>query len=461
MAQVPLVVGLGVRNSIVSALLGKGSEKFNYLHRFLGRSIFVASTLHVAPYLHKYAIDDDFVAQLGKPVISTGCFGYIALILISLSSIPVIRRKAFQFFQISHWIGMVILLVSLSVHVPICLPFTLSSLSLYFLDLLLRLLFKTQNAFLGTPAVLLPLSDGLTTLLEIPSLTTGWRAGQHVYVRVFHPGMGLGKMWESHPFTIASAGAEGEGDGEPLRVFVKSVKRGWTERLFGFASDGEVGTGEDRMRFGGAKGGRRCRVLVEGPYGGTGNILFSSFSSVLLVSGGSGITFSLAQALSLQSKALLGLVRARSIDLVWIFQSEASLQAFMPYLLPLLNNASSNKTASSFKALKINLHIYITRPSSQFAYDPSLSTTLLPAHDHLYIHTGRPNLSDLVNAKVEEAAMEAKRLNGRGVNPCGLGIGACGPQGLVRSLRNVVGGLKGERMGEVGGVEVVTEAFGV
>lgn len=35
---------------IVSALLGKGSEKFNYLHRFLGRSIFVASTLHVAPY---------------------------------------------------------------------------------------------------------------------------------------------------------------------------------------------------------------------------------------------------------------------------------------------------------------------------------------------------------------------------------------------------------------------------
>lgn len=80
-AQVPLVVTLGVKNSVcscswegrggnerradffpssmpfgfwvyqvVSALLGKGSEKFNYLHRFLGRSIFVASTLHVAPY---------------------------------------------------------------------------------------------------------------------------------------------------------------------------------------------------------------------------------------------------------------------------------------------------------------------------------------------------------------------------------------------------------------------------
>lgn len=84
-------------------------------------------------------------------------------------------------------------------------------------------------------------------------------------------------MWESHPFTIASAGAEGEGDGEPLRVFVKSVKRGWTERLFGFASDGEAGTGEDRMRFGGAKAGRRCRVLVEGPYGSFSLSFFLSF----------------------------------------------------------------------------------------------------------------------------------------------------------------------------------------
>lgn len=214
--------------------------------------------------------------------------------------------------------------------------------------------------------------------------------------------------------------------------------------------------------------------------GGPGNTLFSSFSSLLLISGGSGITFSLAQALSLQSKALLGLVRARSIDLVWIVQSEASLLAFMPYLAPLLtSSSSSNKTSTklnpyhlptssstsstaSYKALKINLHIFITRPSSQSVYhDPS--TFIIPVHERLHIHTGRPNLHDIVNAKVEEAAMEARRFVGKGVqvNPCGVGIGACGPGGLVRSLKNVVGGLEAGRINEVGGVEVVEETFGV
>lgn len=47
------------------------------------------------------------------------------------------------------------------------------------------------------------------------------------------------------------------------------------------------------------------------------------------------------------------------------------------------------------------------------------------------------------------------------MNPCGVGIGVCGPRGLGRSLKNVVGGLEGKRMSVVGGVEVVEETFGV
>jgi len=313
-------------------------------------------------------------------------------------------------------------------------------------------------------------------------------------------------MWEAHPFTIASAGAEEEG--EPLRLFVKRVERGWTERLYGFACDGgyDYGTGEDKRRSGGVLGGgRKCRVLIDGPYGssllfspsrrstrlslkrsltplpfffagGTGHTLLSSFSSLLLISGGSGITFSLAQALSLQSKALLGLVRARSIDLVWIVQSAASLKAFMPYLAPLLTNSNSPAlkpfhlpfAPTSYKALKITLHIFITRPSAEFTYNSHPSSFLPPTHDRLHIHTGRPNLHTIVNAKIDEATKEARRFvrnhGGRGgveVNPCGVGIGVCGPRGLGRSLKNVVGGLEGKRMSVVGGVEVVEETFGV
>ena len=336
-------------------------------------------------------------------------------------------------------------------HVPICLPFTICSAGFIALDFLSRLLFKTHNP--SHPALLVPLSDRLTTLVEVPSYTTGWRAGQHVYLRIFHPGMGLVGMWEAHPFTIASGGADGEG--EPLRLFAKSIPGGWTERLHSFACSSNEKCG-----------GRRAKVMLDGPYGGPGNTMFSSFSSVLLVSGGSGITFSLAQALSLQAKALQGLVRARSIDLVWIVKEEVSLQSFWQYLLPLLAQAPaasqkgfhlpSTTSQSPYKALKINIHVYITRPSAEFAYEPERFFPGARAYPRLRIHTGRPSLEEIVDLKVAEVAGEARRM-GRGGNACGLGVGVCGPLGLVKGLKNVVGGLKRARMDEVGGVEVFAE----
>lgn len=118
-------------------MLGRGSEKYNFLHRFIGRAIFIASTLHGAPFVHRYVKANSLVSNMGKPVISTGTIAYLALILIAASSIPVvspsnleledertsadrstfnpfqIRRKAFQFFQICHWLGIIALLVSL------------------------------------------------------------------------------------------------------------------------------------------------------------------------------------------------------------------------------------------------------------------------------------------------------------------------------------------------------------
>lgn len=80
-------------------------------------------------------------------------------------------------------------------------------------------------------------------------------------------------MWESHPFTIASDGSEEEG--EPLRLFVKRVPGGWTERLYGFANEGDIGAGVDRMKAG---GGRKCRVMIVGPYGSSLPLLLPSWS---------------------------------------------------------------------------------------------------------------------------------------------------------------------------------------
>ncbi len=47
-AQVPLVVALGVRGNLIGLCLGKGYERLKIFHMVVGRVLFLAATLHVA-----------------------------------------------------------------------------------------------------------------------------------------------------------------------------------------------------------------------------------------------------------------------------------------------------------------------------------------------------------------------------------------------------------------------------
>ncbi len=51
------------------------------------------------------------------------------------------------------------------------------------------------------------------TRVEIPTLNAGWRAGQHVRLRVLSTAMGWAGWLEVHPFTIASVTKTEEGIG--------------------------------------------------------------------------------------------------------------------------------------------------------------------------------------------------------------------------------------------------------
>ena len=50
MSQVPVVVALGVRATIVGMCVGQGYERLKVFHKIVGRTIFLASTLHVCFY---------------------------------------------------------------------------------------------------------------------------------------------------------------------------------------------------------------------------------------------------------------------------------------------------------------------------------------------------------------------------------------------------------------------------
>ena len=180
-------------------------------------------------------------------------------------------------------------------------------------DRLFRLL-KTRY----TTARLRALPELGMTRVEIVGVNAGWRAGQHVRLRVLESGLGPLGWLEAHPFTVASVSKSPSEEG----LILMCKKTGtWTNRLFDLAKKREYG------EVGGVE--RDVRVLVEGPYGGPGHTVYSSFSGALVVAGGSGITFALGMVQDLLQRDREGKSRLKCIELVWSVQDPSTF--FSPF----------------------------------------------------------------------------------------------------------------------------------
>lgn len=128
-------------------------------------------------------------------------------------------------------------------------PFIWAAIALYSFDFTVRWL-KTRVH----TAIARPIPELGTTRLEIPQINTGWRAGQHVRLRVLSTGMGLLGWAETHPFTIASVANGPDG----MILMVKKVG-GWTNKLYEVARSGDM--------YSETSTGRNVKVMFDGPYG--------------------------------------------------------------------------------------------------------------------------------------------------------------------------------------------------
>ena len=104
-----------------------------------------------------------------------------------------------------------------------------------------------------TTAIVHPVPDLDSTRVEISKYNAGWRAGQHIRLRVLSSGMGWFGWAEIHPFTIASVSR-----GQDGIVLICKKTGTWTKNLYEIAKSGGHKEGET---------GRNITVVVEGPYG--------------------------------------------------------------------------------------------------------------------------------------------------------------------------------------------------
>ncbi|KFZ03981.1 hypothetical protein V502_10504 [Pseudogymnoascus sp. VKM F-4520 (FW-2644)] len=213
-ALTPLSVLLSSRESVLSLLTGISYQHFNFLHRWVGRIIFVQSFLHTLVwtviegklYQPQPSVYQTFIAE---PYIIWGCFAMLFITFLYVFSLRrVIQWTGYEFFKKSHYVVASLYIGACWGHWDKLYFWVLASLIVVLLDLGLRILgiglnhigYTTSGSigFTPAPATLRTFGTGPDTVIRIdfshPS--PAWKPGQHYYL--CFPALSI---WQSHPFT--------------------------------------------------------------------------------------------------------------------------------------------------------------------------------------------------------------------------------------------------------------------
>ncbi|KAH9944644.1 iron reductase [Amylocystis lapponica] len=424
-SQIPLVFVFAAKNNLVSMLVGVAYDQLNYIHRFAGRLLALAANVHAIYFIYRWTGRGTWTAHLHEAQFAWGLAALLSLDVLFFFSLAIWRQRAHNIFINSHIIAAILFIVAACFHVSVAIPYALAGAGIYVLDYALRLV-KTR--FSTAHVTCIPELHMIR--VHIPTLTSGWRAGQHVRVRVLSSGMGILGVTEIHPFSIASA-SDAPHDG--LVLLCKRTGR-WTRNLYKIAS----------KEGGQESAASKVRVMVEGPYGGPGNTLMSSFSGALLIAGGSGVSYVLAGAHELVQKSADATSSVTNLDVVWIIHHRECLA-------PLLARFTALLLQSESTPMKLRVAVFHTRAETS---EHTSTLGELPAG--LTLYPGRPHVAARL-VDVVDRTLATPPLCESGTRHRGVFVGVCGPLSLGESVRRALGDVGAERRKRVGGVELHEE----
>ncbi|CAI7633256.1 unnamed protein product [Penicillium manginii] len=317
-ANLVLLVFLALKNTPLAPLTAKSYEKLRPLHKVAGYTCIFTSCLHGIVYLAAWA-DSGELDSMQEVKNFAGAIAGLAMVLIGLSTITYLMRGYYELFYMFHIILFILIMITVGMHRPkfssstvIIVIFTAC---LWVSDRLIRTAKICWN-FFGNSASITALPDNAIRVRLNRRINS--TPGSHAFLWV--PAI---RWFESHPFTLLSSNPS---------EFVIRVYDGFTRDLYNAAQTSP---------------GRVFRCSVDGPYGQVPN--FQRFDKVILVSGGSGASFTFAIALDLIEKSD---TTVKTIDFIWAVRQQENLSWYSQELKRLQNHPS------------VNLFIYVTRQST-------------------------------------------------------------------------------------------------
>ncbi|KAK4686481.1 isovaleryl-CoA dehydrogenase, partial [Tremellales sp. Uapishka_1] len=418
MALLSLTAALGIKGGGVGTWIQVGYTAVNFLHRWTGRLVILLSTLHVVAYLAVFARDGVFKAEMAKPENYLAFMAYGGLVLAGVVSIGYIRNRWWMIFKFGHHVGVALVLAGLNYHSPGVISYLLAIYSLIIINIVVRSL-----ATRYTKAELLVLPGAESTLVTFSGLSKGFTPGQHVRLRLWSlvPELGWKSGLEAHPFTIATA----NDGGQTVQLVIKKAGD-WTTAVYNLVNESE--------------GGLQVRCSVEGPYGAFGrwrggfhidtvlggpiNFIYGAFESVLIVVGGSGVSFGLGVVRGILSDTKKGKTACKNLTLVWTVREKHNLEALLPQLEEIVHSAQTS-------AINFHLRLCYTSkiPSSPPLECKRAIDVLLESCDvstHVQVSQGRPDLSTILGQVMKDT------MTG------GVGVGGCGPLPMVQDMARLV-----------------------
>ncbi|KIJ45511.1 hypothetical protein M422DRAFT_29647 [Sphaerobolus stellatus SS14] len=419
-AQLPAVFLFGTKNNVLGLLLGKGYEKLNYLHRWSGRIMFFSATIHGSLWLYNNGLGN--VELDGSNKITLGIAAYSMLCLIVITSLPFVRKAAYQFFFALHMIGYVSFFVVICYHTLYAVPWIFPPLAFYGLDLLLRMI-RTRIK----DAVLVPV-DNQMTLIHVENCDGGWIAGQHVQLRVFFSA----RMFESHPFTILNAPSPTSCTSSGELILAARVSGDWTKALNEAARHSEKSS--------------RVAVMIDGPYGGS-TIDLGEYENVLLVAGGSGVTFALGLLDDIVGR-VINMKRTRGertkrIQFTWCIRSFGAIN----WMASMLNDIATKAQDSS---IDLHIKIFVT-----CLCDPEA----VPTIPNSEVTIEKPKITNLISPFLSAKGGIETGKSGQGGGTGGLAVVVSGPRRLTFEAQNVIAQVPASTTRRIGGIALHTEVF--
>lgn len=459
--QIPFIFLLSCKFNPITLLIGISYERFNWLHRWAARTIFLTVIVHWSFFFTEWSLAGYVKVELEMMSMVKYGFGAWAVIgWMILSGFGFFRQLSYEFFVAQHICAAATLLWLLYVHVPIYARYHVyMAMGFVALDWIARVFWVVwQNTHIrdrvrgGAPGYSARFESlpGDMVRIVIDDTAFTWKAGQHVYISI--PRVG---PLELHPFTIANACHRFQnGQRSPLTLFAKA-RPGFSRRLL------KAATSADNHE-------RILRIFLSGPWGSPPDIYH--YESLVLVACSSGASFVVPLVQELVNRRNC----VRNTSLHWIIRSEGHLSWYERELLALVE-------AARCVQIRLQISVHVTQWSTAAA-DPTaergkstdesiravdLSSALDSSSRHLSSpengelpttaasltvnHGDRPSVESMIRPVVEDASGETA-------------VVVCGGVSVTAQARTFVAALSDERAVHKGsgaqGIYLFTETYG-